>query len=289
MADHPFRTAAAGLIADGCPDTYIAQQVGCSESYVASLRQVLDRTPAPARDTGVRATPALVEVRLIDPHPDNPRRDVGDVTELADSIRAQGLLQPLLLMPAGDRYLVVAGHRRLAAARRLGLESLPAVVRRGLERPDAIAAMLTENLQRADLNPVEEARAYRVLVDAGWTQTDVARATGRSVATVSHRLALLVLTPEEQDLVARGEIRKSHAIAEAVSRTTPTRGRGKTKPKPFTVPHLTFKHPLGSDVRRRCDSAGHTIMSRLGPGCGQCWESAIREDEREVARRGDER
>src|SRR5438132_10566410 len=126
-------------------------------------------------------SPAIpsTETRPIDclrPNPLNPRGELhpAGLQELADSIRAQGVLQPLLVTPAG---VVVAGHRRLAAARLAGLSDVP-VVARDLDRVQQQEIMLVENLQRQDLSPVEEARAYRRLLDAGHTIAQLARRTG---------------------------------------------------------------------------------------------------------------
>ena len=105
-----------------------------------------------------------IPLNLIDPHPHNPRRQLGDLTELADSIRAQGVRQNLLVVPSdlqGDgtwaRYTAVIGHRRLAAAKLAGLTEVPAVVDEGLSPADQLELMLVENVQRSDLSPEEEA------------------------------------------------------------------------------------------------------------------------------------
>lgn len=128
----------------------------------------------------------------IDAADDNPRREVGDVTELAASIAAIGLLQPLVVVERGTRYLVVAGARRLAAAQFAGLTHVPAIVR-DLTETERQEAMLIENLQRVDLTPIEEATSYKRLVDLGHTQRDLASRVGRSQSHVSKRLALLEL------------------------------------------------------------------------------------------------
>lgn len=128
-------------------------------------------------------------------HPNNPRRDVGDVTELADSMRSVGVMEPLVVAPSGvakTPWLLIAGHRRHAAAKTAGLKTVPVVTRPDLDTPARqLEAMLVENLHRADLSPVEEADAYQLLLDfPRYTPAKVAKAVGRSLATVRERLKL---------------------------------------------------------------------------------------------------
>ena len=138
------------------------------------------------------------------PNPLNPRGDVdgSGVDELAASIRAQGVLQPLLITSAG---VVVAGHRRLAAARMAGLDQVPVVVR-DLDVVQQQEIMLVENLQRQDLSPVEEARAYRQLLDAGHTTAQLARRLGVPAARVNARLVLLKLDEQVQWMFHRDDL-----------------------------------------------------------------------------------
>jgi ParB/RepB/Spo0J family partition protein len=133
-------------------------------------------------------------IELIDETADNLRRDIGDVSALAQSIRAQGILQPLLVSPNGDRYQVVAGSRRLAAAKHLGLPVVPVVIRE-MSPHDRLVAMLVENLQRGDLSPIEEAEGYaRLLVtDQRLTQRKLAAMVGVAQSTISKRVTLLDL------------------------------------------------------------------------------------------------
>ena len=138
------------------------------------------------------------------PNPLNPRGDVdgSGLDELGASIRAQGVLQPLLITPAG---VVVAGHRRLAAARIAGLEQVPVVVR-DLDPVQQQEIMLVENLQRQDLSPVEEARAYRQLLGAGHTTAQLARRLGVPAARINARLVLLKLDEQVQWMFHRGDL-----------------------------------------------------------------------------------
>lgn len=134
-----------------------------------------------------------ISLDLIDPHPDNPRKDLGDLTELTASIAAQGLLQNVTVVPspeAGDRFWALLGHRRIAAAREAGLTTVPAGVRTDLTPAQQIELMLIENLQRTDLTPFEEGRSYQGLLDLGVTQVEIVKATGRSAGTVSTRVKI---------------------------------------------------------------------------------------------------
>lgn len=129
----------------------------------------------------------MIPVDAIVPNPANPRLDVGDVSELAESIKAQGIRQNLLVTPTGDgRYMLVIGHRRLAAAKQAGLASVPCAVAALSEREQR-EIMLVENSQRRDLTLLEEANGVQGLLDLGESQADIARKTGRSVKYVSAR------------------------------------------------------------------------------------------------------
>ncbi|MBW3092861.1 ParB/RepB/Spo0J family partition protein [Bifidobacterium sp. 82T10] len=135
----------------------------------------------------------MLDVGLIDPNPANPRRDVGDVSELADSIRAQGIRQNLLVTPTPQgRYLLVIGHRRLAAAKLAGLSRVPAVVADLSEREQR-ELMLVENSQRADLTVIEEADGYQGLLDLGVGVDEAAQRTGRSTSLVRRRLKIAAI------------------------------------------------------------------------------------------------
>jgi ParB family chromosome partitioning protein len=143
-------------------------------------------------------------VNDLSPNPLNPRGEfhVAGLDELADSIRAQGVLQPLLVTPGG---VVVAGHRRLAAARLAGLSEVPVVVR-DLDAVQQQEIMLVENLQRQDLSAVEEARAYRRLLDNGHTTAQLARRVGVPAARINARLVLLKLDEQVQWMFHRGDL-----------------------------------------------------------------------------------
>lgn len=163
-------------------------------------------------------TPRLEWIRpeQTEPHPNNPRRDAGDVTELAASIAAIGVLEPIVVAPAPGSvgvYRIIAGHRRVKAAVQAGEDQVPALVRRDLDSDQAqLEAMLVENLQRVDLSPMEEADAYEQLrLEFGLKPAQIAKSTGRSKATVDSRLALRKLPEALQDQVHTHQV----SLAEA--------------------------------------------------------------------------
>lgn len=121
----------------------------------------------------------LINTSLIDPHPDNPRKQIGDVTDLAASIKANGLLSPLSVVPNGERYRVIAGHRRLAACKQAGTGAVPCFVL-DLDPLQQLEAMVTENCQREQLTVLEEADAIQGMLDLGATTANVAHRLGRS-------------------------------------------------------------------------------------------------------------
>jgi ParB family chromosome partitioning protein len=160
---------------------------------------------------------AIVEVAVgrVAPNPYQPRRrmDDGALEELASSIREHGVLQPILVMETIDGYQLVAGERRLRAARLAGLERVPALVRQLADR-DQLEIALVENVQRSDLDPIDEATAYRQLVDEfGLTQDAVAGRVGKSRAAVANTMRLLDLHPDVQVAIAEGRLTEGHGRA----------------------------------------------------------------------------
>lgn len=128
----------------------------------------------------------LINPSLIDPHPDNPRKNIGDVTDLAASIKTNGLLTPLSVVPNGSRYRVIAGHRRLMACKQAGTGSVPCFVL-DLDPLQQLEAMITENCQREQLTALEEADAIQGMLDLGATTASVAHRLGRSADYVRDR------------------------------------------------------------------------------------------------------
>jgi ParB family transcriptional regulator, chromosome partitioning protein len=174
------------------------------------LAAILPR--AQAGGEGLREIP----VELVGTNPRQPRQsfDEGSLAELADSIRARGLLQPVVVRAlAGGRYELLAGERRLRAARIAELESVPALVREADER-DQLDIALAENMARVNLNPVEEARACATLVeDLGLTKEEVGRRVGRSRVAISNLIRLLDLPEDALELIERGQLSEGHGRA----------------------------------------------------------------------------
>lgn len=233
----------------------------------------------------------LRRVRVQDLHPDpnNPRDEVTEVAELAASIEQAGLLQPPIARRDGDRLVIVAGHRRLAAIKVLGWKDVDVVVRRDMPPDQVLVAMLAENQQRVMLDPVEEARAYnRLKVVHHLTDAAVAERVGRNQAYVSGRLALLALPADQQEEIRAGQRTLGYAIREGRVRQGKVRQRDKGAGW-----HLAANHPLARRAAARCVKLEHRRGTRLGGvACGQCWESVIRADETQqkhdhAARRGE--
>jgi ParB family chromosome partitioning protein len=159
---------------------------------------------------------ALLPVGAIEPHPEQPRRhfDDGALDELAASIAARGVIQPVIVRPFGNgRWQLIAGERRWRAAQRAQLHEIPAIIRDLSER-EVMALALIENLQREDLNPIEEARAYQRLADGeGMTQADIARMVDKSRSHVANLQRLLSLPDPVIEMVEDGRLSMGHARA----------------------------------------------------------------------------
>jgi len=157
----------------------------------------------------------MLPIGQIDPNRDQPRRsfDENALKELAASIEAVGVLQPIIVAPDGERYTIIAGERRYRASRLAGLDEIPAIVR-DWDSQRRLEAALIENLQRDDLNPVEEAMGVRQLMDeAGLTQERAAERLGKSRPAVANLLRLLTLPDSVKQLLAEGKLSAGHARA----------------------------------------------------------------------------
>lgn len=167
-------------------------------------------------DTNDSNNNVFLKISDIEPNRDQPRKDFNEeaLRELADSIATHGVLQPLLVRPlAGGGYQLVAGERRWRASRMAGLSEVPVVIRE-MTDSEMTQIALIENLQREDLNSVEEALGYKSLMDAyNLTQDEVAKAVGKSRPAVANVMRLLNLPEEIQDMLKEGEISAGHARA----------------------------------------------------------------------------
>ena len=168
--------------------------------------------PAPHLAAGV----AEVPIDQIAPNPYQPRKTFNEasIDELARSVKQHGIVQPLVVTRAGDRFKLIAGERRYRAAQRAGLHTVPVVIKEMMQEGDALQIALIENIQREDLNPMEEAMAYRQLHEEfGLTQEEISRRVGKERSTVANFLRLLRLPESVKKLLASGQLSMGHARA----------------------------------------------------------------------------
>jgi ParB family chromosome partitioning protein len=199
MSDTPPRTRGLGR--------GLSALIGDSEPLA------VDRSEAPVGPT------ATVPIELVRRNADQPRRhfDETDLEELAGSIRERGVLVPILVRPmpgAPGEYQIVAGERRWRAAQRAGLHQVPVVVRSDLDDLTVLEIAIIENVQRADLGPLEEAQGYKALIERfGRTQDEVARTVGKSRSHVANLIRLLALPEPVREHLAEGRLTAGHARA----------------------------------------------------------------------------
>jgi ParB family chromosome partitioning protein len=176
------------------------------------------RTPEPAPPPA--AAPgglAYVPIEAISPNPYQPRKTFNEasIEELARSVREHGIVQPLVVTRIGDnKYRLIAGERRFRAAQKAGLDSIPVVIKETLADSDVLQVALIENIQREDLNPIEEAYAYHQLHEEfGLTQEEISKRVGKERSTVANFLRLLRLPDAVKKLLASGQLSMGHARA----------------------------------------------------------------------------
>jgi len=219
---------------------------------------------------------AVLPVTELHEHPSNVREDMGDIAELARSIQAVGLLEPLKVKPRpGGGYTIQDGHRRLAAIRNTTLDRAVCLIREAGDLRDDLVIMVATAMHK-QLNPMELANAFDALRNQQMGVPAIARATGYSEYTVRTRLILLELPDEAQQMVA--EQRLPLVDAEQLARDLRKTPSASTRPRsPRKAAWLAKTHPLASAVKAACQHAGtRTVIG--GVGCGQCWEHAIRTD-----------
>lgn len=169
---------------------------------------------APARE-GALSGPQQIDIDLIDPSPYQPRTRFREeaLDELTRSIATSGIIQPLIARPLGNRFQLIAGERRWRAAQRAGLGKVPAILR-SVSDELALEMTLVENIQREDLNPIEQARAFdRLMAEFHLTQEAVAERTGKDRTTVANAVRLLKLDPVLQDMIEESKISAGHGRA----------------------------------------------------------------------------
>ena len=172
--------------------------------------QVIDKKP---QNEDKKLDTTEIEIALIDNNVDQPRKnfDPTALKELSESIKTYGVIQPILVVPKGNRYMIVAGERRFRASKLAGLKKIPAVVREYTEQQVQEISLL-ENIQREDLNPIETAKAMKELLsNYGWTQEELADRLGKSRPVVANYIRLLTLCPEVVAMIESGKLSAGHA------------------------------------------------------------------------------
>lgn len=166
-------------------------------------------------ETGFAASDTQISIEKIQPNPDQPRThfNESELEELSESIRENGVLQPLLVRKRGNKYEIIAGERRYQASKMAGLDTLPVIIK-DVDDQKVLELALIENLQRSDLNPIEEAKGYKRLIKtSGMTQEALSRAVSKSRSTITNSLRLLDLPEPVQDLLFKGKLTAGHARA----------------------------------------------------------------------------
>jgi ParB family chromosome partitioning protein len=157
-----------------------------------------------------------LEVEKIKPNPFQPRGsfDPGKLDELANSIKEKGVIQPIIVRKIDDGYELVAGERRLVAVKKLGLSIIPAILTENLSKEGSLELSIIENIQREDLNPIDQGKGYKRLIEEfGLSQEDISKKVGKDRTTISNILRLLNLPHEVQEYVVSGKLSEGHARA----------------------------------------------------------------------------
>lgn len=189
-----------------------------NESAQGSKRRSLGRGLEALIPKGINLnepTERRVAIRDIRPNPQQPRSNFNEekIVELSESIKNQGILQPLVVRQLTDGYQLIVGERRFRAAKRAGLDTIPVIIKEVSDK-ESLELALVENIQREELTPIEEALAYQKLMNgSGFTQDQVARRVGKSRPSVANLLRILSLPQQIQDLVNKGGISVGHARA----------------------------------------------------------------------------
>ena len=190
-----------------------AERRGLGRGLSALMAEVA--TPETDSAPAERGRSRRLPVEMLVPNPDQPRRHFDDtaLAELAISIREKGVIQPLIVRPKGEVYEIVAGERRWRAAQRAQLHDVPVIIRE-FSDTEVLEIGIIENIQRADLNPVEEAMGYRALIERfGHTQEQLSAAMGKSRSHIANLMRLLSLPEEVQTLLRDGKLTAGHARA----------------------------------------------------------------------------
>lgn len=188
---------------------------GLGRGLNALVSEAEYETGGSATSASIAASETKLPIEDIVPNPNQPRIHFNEteLRELSESIREHGVLQPLLVRKHGNGYEIIAGERRYQASKLAGLEDLPVIIKE-VNDEEMLALALIENLQRSDLNPVEEAKGYRQLIDAsGMTQEALSKAVSKSRSAITNSLRLLDLPEVVQQLIFEGKLTAGHARA----------------------------------------------------------------------------
>ena len=211
-------------------------------------------------------------VELIDPNPFQPRKDFSpsELREMADSVKQKGILTPLLVSKNGDRYQLIAGERRLRAAKMAGVERVPVVVRE-VSPAESLELAIIENVHRKDLNPIEEAAAYqRLLEELHITQEALAKRVGKDRATIANLLRLLRLPSAIQKDLIEGRMSMGHARALAGV---------KSQKRQLALRDLVIKNQLSvRDLEKLVKSGGRPSQKRRDEKTQDYYMAAVVED-----------
>lgn len=187
----------------------MVKKTGLGKGLSALVEQTIEEVQGEQIGAPIRE----VDVECVHRNPNQPRVyfDENELAELAGSIEQIGILQPIIVRPVDDGYEIIAGERRYQAARKAGLKTVPVIVR-DMDDTSSLEVALVENIQRADLNSIEEARAYRELITrTGMTQEQLSKKIAKSRSSISNALRLLELPDEVQELVISGALSAGHA------------------------------------------------------------------------------
>ena len=179
------------------------------------IKETSEKTAAETKKKLAEGELILVDINDIAPNPDQPRKNFNEekLKELADSIRSQGVIQPLVLTPVTGGYQIIAGERRWRAARIAGIKEVPCIVRKLTDEQKSLLTII-ENMQREDLNPIEEAEGLNKMAEAyGLTHEQIAQSVSKSRADITNSLRLLKLPAAIRNMVSDGLISKGHARA----------------------------------------------------------------------------
>lgn len=195
------------------PEVYIREE---PKEEKVDVEETVEKDEAELKEEALRNKELVkLDIDSIDPNPDQPRTsfDEQKLQELAHSIQDQGVLQPIVVRKKGDRYQIIAGERRWQASRIAGLKEVPCVFQ-DVDDDKALELALIENIQRDDLNPIEEAYTYKRLMDKlNYTQADLAKAVAKGRSTIANAIRLLDLPEEAQEAMFKNEITAGHARA----------------------------------------------------------------------------